>query len=161
MKIISIDPGVHTGIAVYNTTPWGRRIDSFTFGPADHHFDLMELFYKESPDEIVYEDFHYRNNKRRDGTKGNAVITSVEYIGIIKLYQAQQEFVHNRIMGIYRQEPMGNQPKKVLWDDEKLKVLNLYQAGEAYVHENDAIRHLLYHLTVTKRDTSWLERLKS
>lgn len=140
--IIALDPGVTTGVALFDTTCPSTPPRSWQIGPEDHHLTLWELFRRSAPDIIVYERFNYQ---RRD----KVVLTSVEYIGLVKLWQ------QSRGIKIYLQT---SSQAMNLWTDEKLKKLGLYKP--AMPHAMDAVRHLLYYLVITANDQSWLQLLR-
>ena len=76
-RILAIDPGTTTGLAVYHTTQ--HKIELKQVGPEDHHKYLYKLC--SQSDEVVCEDFNFRPNPGRR----KIVLDSKEYIGIVKL----------------------------------------------------------------------------
>ncbi len=137
IKILSLDPGITTGIATLDFSD-AVHADQVK---CDHRafFDFLVGY---DPDSIIFERFVYQ---RRDKVE----LWPVEVIGIIRLYSEQFE------VPLYAQTPSQ---AKNLWTDDKLKKLKLWQPGLG--HGMDAVRHLLYHLVVTKGDRSWLENLR-
>lgn len=156
MKILAIDPGGTTGLALYddnNCKPvmigkafWNR----WSLGPDEHHWQLWEVLLVEGPfDAVVYETFNYQ---RRELTRGVTLrLDSVEYIGIIKL-AAQR---HLREVG--RLVPQGP-AMRTWWTDERLRTLGLWVSSP---HERDATRHLLRYVTTDLGDKRFLNALKS
>jgi len=140
MRLVSLDPGTHTGVCHFDTET--RSWETLTLGPQPHHSTLWNLLRETGVERVIYERFTYQ---RRD----KVVLDSVEYIGVIKLF-CQLNNVQD-----YCQTPSQ---AKNLWTDDKLKALHLY--APAYPHENDAVRHMLYHLVVTHGDRSWLDVLR-
>ncbi len=137
VKILSLDPGITTGIATLDSSD-AVHADQVK---CDHRafFDFLVGY---DPDAIVFERFVYQ---RRDKVE----LWPVEVIGIIRLYTEQFD------VPLFAQTP--SQAKK-LWTDDKVKKLGLWKPGLG--HGMDAVRHLLYHLVVTKGDRSWLENLR-
>lgn len=145
-RILAIDPGTTTGLAVY--LPERKVIETRQIGPEDHHEVLYKLCYQS--DEIVCEDFNFRPNPGRR----KIVLDSKEYIGVVKLVNQQY--------GIPYRLQQPSQAKN-LWDDKKLKALRLNGSplwSPGNPHAMDALRHLLYYLTVWKKDHSWVNQLK-
>jgi hypothetical protein len=92
---------------------------------------------------IVCEDFTYRR-------LNNAVLTSVEYIGVVKL------FIQNHFDVELAMQPP---PLKGFANKDKLKKMGLYIPGQR--NAMDAISHLVFYLN--KRNELpgyWLEALK-
>ncbi len=137
IKVLSLDPGVTTGIATLNSSD-AVHADQVK---CDHRafYDFLVGY---NPDSIVFERFVYQ---RRDKVE----LWPVEVIGVIRLYSEQFE------VPLFAQTPSQ---AKNLWTDDKVKKLDLWQPGLG--HGMDAVRHLLYHLVVTKGDRSWLENLR-
>lgn len=142
-RILAIDPGTTTGLAVYHTTE--DRWELAQIGPEPHHLALYRLCC--NADEIVCEDFNFRPNPGRR----KIVLDSKEYIGIAKLASEQYD------IPLRMQLPSQ---AKGLWSDDKLKALDRWFAGNSYKHAMDATRHMLYYLTVWKKDNTFVMRLK-
>ena len=137
IKVLALDPGVTTGFATLDVTG-SVHADQVK---CDHRafYDFLVGY---QPQEIVFERFEYQ---RRD----KVVLWPVEVIGIIRLYGEQFE------IPMWAQTPSQ---AKNLWTDDKLRKIGVHQTG--LKHGMDAMRHLLYHLVVTKGDRSWLEPLR-
>ena len=133
---IALDPGVTTGIAGYI----GGVINTGELKVT--HKYLYEYLRRTSPSEIVYESFVYQRRNKVE-------LYPVEVIGVIKLYCQMYN------VPLYVQS--ASQAKNFITDD-KIKKMGLWVKGQ--VHGMDALRHLLYHLIITKRDERWLNALK-
>lgn len=148
MRVMAIDPGTTTGIAVYDDAsgqPWTR----WELGPDLHHLDLLQALTFEHT--VVYETFIYQ---RRELDKGvSLVLDSCEYIGVIKLHEQSTLDVT-----LVPQSPaVGKGSGGCFWDDQKLKRLGLWVSSE---HERDATRHLLYYVTFTLQDRRFVSQLQ-
>lgn len=150
MRIMGLDPGGTTGVAIYDDEAfchWER----YSLGPEPHHTDLFYDLQGET--EIVYEDFIYQ---RREIDKGVSLsLVSVEYIGIIKLYE--QDSPPELPVTLVKQSPSNGKNSNSFWDDDKLKQLGLWTNVE---HERDATRHILYYVSFTLNDRRFLDQLK-
>ncbi len=153
-SILVFDPGGTTGVAKYiwDTNSSIRDIETFSLGPGPHHDELWNCLNNNLPDIIVYERFQYQ---RRELDKGvSLVLDSVEYIGILKLFAKYIPPTYQPLpASIHEQTPSM---AKNLWTDAKLHQLSLWRSSP---HERDAVRHLLYYLTVTLRDQRWIRAL--
>lgn len=155
-KWLSIDPGGTTGYCIYRPgQDLGDEGDSFVpmpmrnsvwhsaeIGPSTHHRDFWKLLTDEQPDTVVCENFWFQHRDKVE-------LVSVEYIGIVKLWC---ELTQTRIV---LQNP--NQAKE-LWKDERLKRLGLHTPARP--HANDAVRHMLYYITITKRIAKYIKLLR-
>ncbi|HEX4919549.1 MAG TPA: hypothetical protein VFV92_02275 [Candidatus Bathyarchaeia archaeon] len=133
--ILSLDPGVTTGIAFAVLDDEGSAI-SYTqeaLGHSQFWKLLHGLDHMRNP-HTVCEDFEYRR-----GVKDNVVLYSLELIGIAKLYCGL------RSLPIYMQKAAQG---KGYWTDAKLKESDLYLKG--LDHGRDACRHLMHWLTFGK-----------
>lgn len=151
MKILAIDPGVTTGIAIHMvySDDVNEEWEQLELGPDKHHLALYQLLRSENPNIIVCERFDYRNVKL-DGVEMPGIrLESREYIGVVELYvqgmadgpvEAPCELVMS---------PTSNKGKNALISPDKLKGLGLYRAPSGRQHMNDATAHLLHHV-VTK-----------
>lgn len=141
--ILGIDPGGTTGAVKYQSN---RKEFSIVkqFGAEQHHSDLARWIDANLPDLIVYERFDYRRNMK------NVDLSAVEYIGVIKL--TCQEAGYNYVE---QQQLKGH---RGLWTDSKLKTLGLYEPGK--VHAMDAIRQVLYYVTIELGDEHWVRLYK-
>lgn len=125
-------------------------------GPNPHHYELYELLNTlNTPSrfepalaslEVVSESFQFRQHISPDHAKTGLVLTSVEYIGVIKLFCEEN--------GIDLVEYNASAAKHFVPDsgphaNDKLRALGLYQKGMK--HANDATRHLLRYLVIGKR----------
>lgn len=146
MKVVALDPGETTGYAVYSryTSQGGyeRSLTSSQMGSHPHHLALYEFLELAQPQVVVCEDFKYQRGP------GGHNLTPVEYIGVVKLWTAE------------RHVPLVLQPRsrKTLWDDGKIKELGLWKPGKP--HAMDAVRHLLYYLTVDHHEYYYVKQLE-
>lgn len=109
---------------------------------SSHHLTLYKLLSEHNPNHIVIERFVYQ---RRDKVE----LVPVEYIGIVRLFSLAYD------RPIFEQSPAQ---AKNLWTDEKLKTLGYYRKGMP--HANDAVRHMLYYYTVTRKNMRWVHMLR-
>jgi hypothetical protein len=137
--IIAFDPGVTTGVAIKHGD--GTISSNQLAGGLHFVWDFLTTL---EPDVVVYEDFVYQ---RRD----KVVLTSVEVIGVIKLWIERSggsvSAYHHTAGTVMR-----------FCSDDKLKTWGLYKSSQP--HANDALRHLMYHLIVTRKEKEWLSLLK-
>ena len=131
--IVTLDPGVTTGVAVF--TPSGTIASQWRFD-VDPHAQFVHALEVLEPKLVISEAFHFRQDKT------GAVFTGVEYIGVIK-YFCQK----------YRVEHIEMTPGqgKGFWDNRKIKALGLWKPSAP--HAMDAMRILLTHLM--KTDKIW------
>lgn len=134
--VVAFDPGVTTGIAYKDGSGIHTEQIRTTHRAIWNWTDWVYV------DEIVYERFNYQ---RRD----KVVLYPVEVIGVIKLISE----LHN--IPIREQTPSQAMN---LWTDDKIRRLGLWTPNQ--VHGMDALRHLLYYLTVWKKDRTWIDALK-
>ena len=150
MIILAVDPGGRTGIVKFDTET--RAWDTHYLGGEDaveHHLDLYESLTEvlreairlEVPMVVVCENFFNRG-------KADAVLISLEYIGIVKLWHAQMSRTHN--VKLVMQVPADMQ----LWDDDKLRRATLWETQKDI---RAAKKHLLFYLTQVLHDYSFLE----
>ena len=140
VNLIALDPGTHTGVCIYSTETNGFEFD--TLGPNQHHLPLWDLLTVTAPDVIIFERFTYQ---RRD----KVILDSVEYIGVARLYSQLHRVPYAE------QTPSS---AKNLWTDDKIRTLGLWRPSER--HAMDALRHMLYYLTVKKNDRQWVNKLR-
>ena len=153
MRILSFDPGVTTGIALYDDFD---RQPLLVLRTWEHNsqFNLeryWKLLHEHNPDIIVYEKF-----TPPAATRHRVELFPVQVIGVLRLWvslrqaggmgDACLEFSHTASMA------------KGLWTDEKIKRLGLWVPSQG--HGMDALRHLLYHLTITRGDKTWLTKAR-
>ena len=135
MTIVSLDPGVTTGVAVraesrFITSQW-----RFEHNPHDAIVNALIIL---EPNLVISEAFHFRQDKT------GAVFTGVDYIGAIKFFC--QHF------GVEHIEITPGQGKG-FWDNRKIRALGLWKPSAP--HAMDAMRILLTHMM--KHDQSWKE----
>jgi hypothetical protein len=150
-QYIALDPGGTTGCCVWtDVDARGNYHGDVEFelsqlGPEEHHRALWKKLTGLDPEVVICESFNYRNAYR-----DKVVLDSREYIGIARLYCAS---THKRFV---LQQPSA---AKGLWTDAKIKSLNLWQPG--HPHAMDALRHMLYYLTVEVKNLKWVRRLNT
>jgi hypothetical protein len=157
MRILSLDPGGSTGYAMYHSET--REIVQGPLGPDPHHLSLWSLLGGTFWDLIICEQFVYQ---RREVEKGvSVVLTSVEYIGIVKLHIeiCPPELTPQLIMS-----PLAN---KAFWDSKrdggaKLKAAGVYSTDSQ--HARDATAHLLHYISISgppeHRDDYFIKKLR-
>lgn len=157
IKVVAIDPGVTTGIAIHSVMP--DRVSpewvTLELGPDDHHEALYQLLNNHHPTVLVYERFDYRIIQNRGVDMPGVVLTSVEYIGIIKLWHWRNEHVE-----LVSQGSEVSSQKKGFWNDNRLKALGRYQAPMGRQHMNDATRHALNFIVFKLGRKDYLDALK-
>ncbi len=128
LKLISIDPGVDSGLSRYVT---GSPIESMIHWQDQYtHYELYTQLANYEPDIIVCESFDHR-------AKDNANYKPVEFIGIVRLYV---ELWDTKLV---MQTPSYG---KSYFDSIKLKKLGLWEPGKAHEDEMMAVRHMLMFL---------------
>lgn len=135
MRIVALDPGGTTGIC-FMMSKGSIGVRGSLYG--EHHKDLYDTLSNLNPDIIIYEEFDHREKA--------ALLVSVEYIGVAKLWaQINQKAIE------------GQRPTdvKLQWPNEKLKVLGLRGST---VHEDDATRHMLWYVTNTLKDNTFVKK---
>lgn len=138
MKIIGIDPGVTTGICIYDSEcarSSGYDWQFMQLGPTEHHEDLWDLLLNEFPHVIVCESFSNR---------GKAAVDLIprEYIGVVKFYKQHIMDATFDYRELIMQSPSQ---AKAFWTNDKLKACSLWK-GTGLKHAMDATRHVLYYL---------------
>lgn len=161
MKIVALDPGGTTGIAVLDTESYEVRTSEL--GPEEHHLALHLTLTNERPDILVMEEFVYRVVKSK-GTEMpvGIVLVSKEYIGVGKVW-AEITNIEGPIVTVVMQTSAqggGGTKHKGFWRNDKLKQLGLYTAPKGRQHMADALRHALYYLTFTMKDDHFVRLLK-
>lgn len=157
LPVISLDPGGTTGVAYFNPKKlsiWCGQING------EHHLSLYEElvdFYGmslgEGGLEIVCESFEFRQHR---GTfdQDKIDLSSKEYIGVVRMFcQIYDKPVYFQSASVAK----GFVP------DAKLEMLGWYSLTKGMPHARDALRHLIYHLIVTKKIrkpfvNAWLTR---
>jgi hypothetical protein len=123
--VVALDPGLTIGICILHED------DSYEhrqFVPAQYphpHEMLFDILSEINPKVVVYERFDFR------AAKNGAVLTGVEYIGVIELY------AQIKCLEIFKISPSDG---KAFWTDNKLRLLGMYKRGMP--HANDATRIL-------------------
>lgn len=130
MKVISVDPGVTTGLCFgvieddgsLVVTPKQERLIASGF------WRMLDSW---KPEEIVCESFEFRK-----GSRAGLVLDSVKFIGIAELYSQLNDVRLHGQMAAHG---------KSYYTDTKLQSLGIYVPG--LPHGMDATRHLLHWFT--------------
>lgn len=141
--IVAFDPGRTTGVALYNGNAQPGEEKILAYQLSEPLLSIWGELQVLDPDEVVYERFQYQR-------RPNVDLYPVEVIGVIKLWTQ-----------IYKEADLKEQTPaqaKNLWTDSKLKTLGLWKPS--LPHAMDALRHLLYYMTVWKDDRTWINLLK-
>lgn len=125
--IVALDPGVTTGIAIFENGNY-RTMEVDPSKYPHPHETLYDILSTIAPKVLVYEAFQFRQNQT------GAVFTGIEYIGVARLY-AQLKCIE--------EVKITPSTGKAFWNDSKLKALQVYKPGKP--HANDAMRHMLTH----------------
>lgn len=150
MRIIAIDPGETTGVAIHDTKT--RRWETYQLQTkTDHDYSKFYYFlsdtYNGDFDVVVCERFNFRLNER---SRTKIVYTPAELVGIVKLWST----LHH-----VKLEMQMAAEGKAFWNDFKLRRIQQYQAN--HPHAMDAMRHLLQYITFTEKDYYYLYMLRS
>lgn len=134
--ILALDPGTTTGIA-YGVVDheFHVQFNAFQVTPDEQstpHLYLAELLRNLQPTKLLYEAFHFRQDKT------GAVFTGVEYIGIIELVAQELDIPCIKV------SPAQG---KGFWHNNKIQALDLWKKGTP--HGMDAMRILLSHIMMT------------
>ena len=144
LRIIGLDPGQTTGLVCLELMD--QTVHEWVvveqLGPSDHHQILYNKLFELKPQRVVCERFTYQ---RRD----LVVLKSVEYIGVARLFSINSE------TPMYEQTPTQ---AKNLWTDSKVKKLGLWRPNMP--HAMDAMRHVLYFVTVTLKNERFIKMLR-
>ena len=146
-KVIALDPGRTTGIAISE----GKEIDSFELRYEDGLQNIFNTlsFASVLPNDmeefhLVYEDFYFRQG-----------LTNIDY------YPLQVIGVINYFSEVKNITPVAQNPSlKGFWlynKAAKLKKIGLYKPGKP--HAMDALSHALYYKTFKLKDKYWIERV--
>lgn len=135
MRIIALDPGVTTGVAIYDIDTDRYEFEQLPESLEATH-DCLSLM---SPDVVLYEDFKFRPNLMKAETY------SLQVIGVIKLW-CEQRFIEPALTPLPAEA-------KAFWTDDKIKALGLWTKG--LKHAMDALRVLL--LYREKTDKEWFQ----
>jgi hypothetical protein len=154
---VSLDPGGTTGYCMWDS----REPSSFwtsQVGPEEHHLQLYSALEDDNPGVIICEAFQYRPNDNRP----KVVLDSAEYVGVVKLWVQNTNAVAAQgppctlaCTMVMQSASVG----KAFWTNDKLKALDLYKASMP--HGMDALRHMLYFLTFTGGNKTWINKLKT
>lgn len=132
MKIITIDPGVTTGVA-FHDFDLGLIEQPLTWMPRGFE-DAAELFDRvmvvEKPDLVVTEKFTINAATTRKSTSGS--YEAIQLIGVARYLAHLYEIPHEE------QKPVDAMN---FCTDEKLRRLGWYKRG--LDHQRDAMRHLI------------------
>jgi hypothetical protein len=156
--LIAIDPGPHTGIAVWfpDTDTFNLQTLDFTTPRSalneDPHATVWEWLHEHvwSYDVLVCEKFEYDRDKAQNAPHLDYL--AAELVGVVKLFACQKN-VH------FCYQTRGAVGEKAFWDNDKLRRLGLLKGGRTYRHEMDALRHLLYHYTFCMKQDYWLKKV--
>ena len=156
LKVVSIDPGVTTGLAIHEVHEGGVNPEWLMseLGPDKHHKTLWDFFTSVLPDVIVCERFDYQNVTHMGAEMPGIRLESREYIGICELYT--QMFSTCTLA----MSPRTNKGKKAFFSPDKLKALGLYRAPSGRQHMNDATAHLLHYVVFTLGRKDYLTPLR-
>jgi hypothetical protein len=148
MYCVALDPGGTTGAAVVESEGEQWTMNVLQLGPEPHHEQLFRKIALWKPEVIICESFI---NVGMDA----AVLTSREYIGVVRLYVQMLVFQGHHCELVFQSSSIAKQ----FWKDSQLKAFHAYVPGMQ--HARDAIRHYLYWRTFTLNDKSLLtgERL--
>lgn len=130
MLILSIDPGVTTGLCLGRLSQ--DRVYVRAYQDELSHLGLYRHINETAPSHIVCENFSYRPGQ----AKPSLVLASLEMIGVVKLYAEQNTHVM-----LYMQEAHEAEGKNAYFNNDRLKQMGLYQRGVP--HGLSAMRHLL------------------
>jgi hypothetical protein len=159
--IIAVDPGPHTGIAIW----YEAHVPEFVFEtlylkdqdrPYVFLADYLDV-HVFADDTIVLERFEFQKEKAQQRPHLN--FQAAEYVGAVKLWHEQ--LTDDERCTLVTQSPsfaVGNDDS-IFWTDAKLKYLNLYQLTKSK-HERSALRHLLQYVSVTLDDKRFIYALK-
>lgn len=144
-RLIAFDPGVTTGVA-YTDVGGQDIVTVHIVGSMSHRmiWDTLEVY---KPEVIIRERFSYQ---RRD----KVVLEPVSINGAIQTWFE----VRGTNLGCQNIKVQTPSQAMGLWTDSKLKKLELWEPGRP--HAMDAVRHLLYYITVYQGDNRYIERLR-
>jgi len=142
-KVLGIDPGETTGVALYHIESHRfeaiKELDT-TQGNINMMYRYLQL---SAPDGIVCERFDYRPNQKV------ANLRAVAVIGVIELFAEEYD------VPILYQTQYKNKESTGVWVDDKLKALGLYKPSNGG-HMMDAVRQILNYVTNIIDDQYWL-----
>jgi hypothetical protein len=137
MRILTLDPGGSTGLCVFDTET--NQIQFTVFDQDWHHKTLFEVLAEINADVTVYEAFDHREKA--------ALLISVEYIGVIRLWSQINEKT------IVSQRPTD---VKGQWPNSVLKRVLKTKYKFLSAHEKDAVRHLMWYVTNQMKDNRFV-----
>ena len=140
MLIVSLDPGVTTGIAVKRSDKTFFELITISEKKLNE-MDLFEFLNAVDPDIIVYEDFIHTQVIKVN-------LTPAHLIGVVKQYS---QFA--RIPAI-----SSAPSNKAWWTNHKIKTIDLWEKGKP--HGMDALRHLLFYETFKANNHYYIDQLK-
>jgi len=149
MKVLSLDPGITTGIVIYNDEvdnypPWSFKYDQIE--DDRNLWCIWDILSTVRPEVIVYEKFTYQ-------IRDKVELHPVQVIGVIRLYAEQFKVP---IFGQFASLVIG---PKGFWNDKKIKQIGLWKPGMK--HAMDALRHYLYWSTFTDKSQRWINELRT
>lgn len=167
MRLVALDPGKTTGIAVYvDKEGFAPQWRFFQFGPGnpdeqaatphevDYHYELAKFLDAIRPEVVVCERFTYQRRELDEGVSLN--MDALEYIGVAKAWcQA------NRVPLV-----LNTTGSRMWWSDEKLEKLVAKDVFPKHIlqhkwrHACDALRHALVHMQFKMDNNTWLMMLK-
>jgi hypothetical protein len=152
MRILAIDPGPTTGFALFNRGAWDvweEEVGNY----ADFANAIEAMLTAETL--IICERFQFLH-ENRDRMKID--FTPAELVGVIKFVAGNTDNA-----GLVMQNPSVAVGRTAFWGDgpggnAKLKKLKLWFEGKK--HGRDAVRHILWYITFTRKDDYYLTLLK-
>lgn len=127
--LLALDPGVTTGWCKGYLQ--GKRLKLEVGQTKFKLHQIYDALHVLDPDDLIYEDFEYRNYSR-----SGLDLTPVKVIGVIELF-----LQYSDIQGSRQKAATG----KGYYNDDKLKQYGVYL--KAVQHGRDATRHLMHFLT--------------
>lgn len=131
MKIISVDPGKTTGVAMYQVENFESRFAVYQFTNIP---DVIELLKKELPDVVLVESFKLHKNKATQLSGQENY--SAEVIGAIKVFCAGE------LIPIRQQAPAVKDTVM----QSLLERIGFWLPTKGMPHARDAARHLAAYL---------------
>jgi hypothetical protein len=140
VKVISIDPGITTGIA----TGIIRAEEPMEVGSLQRQMEVWELYDwldSQCPDIILYERFEFRRGTTR--TPDAVELFSVQLIGTIRLWWFKRD-MYLKSSGLPEMKMYPRMPGQdwQYYTNQKLRADGIYKPSKGD-HRNDAARHLL------------------
>ncbi len=139
MMFVGLDPGGSTGVATWSGM-YTDVVERFEFDRPNHHRELYNWLHRQNPTVLIVEDFKW--------TTTPASLISKEYIGVCQLYS---QFTGTRM-------ELQDRSMKQFWSDDKIKAIGLWLPGKP--HAIDALRHLLYYVTVRQNSRAFVTALR-